>query len=318
MARYYSYGRRRYGRRYYRRGYRRYGGTSLRRYRSVQMNDNETRVMTFTGVSRVLLPVTSITAVPAPGSGTPPSNPIPSGSVVYCSWTDLLRQSQVSAQSSGDSFTPQSGRIFFAGMMFDRIRVRSLSVSIRPLILPSSGETGNPTITLYAAWDRYGSETISSNALPTYTSIMSDPSAKSITWTSGGSGSPLRTWIYSMSRDRYQYAPIRHIASLVSWLPNRDTTSPLFYPLLHLTLIGQNTVTSPQVQLQILTRATIEFQGGYSNTTLNYVPPSGTNTVSATDPLEERMAALERMYNSNPADNNDDLVSVLNELSNPQ
>ena len=55
MARYSSYRRGRYYRRGYRRGYRRYGGTSLRRYRSIQMNDNETRVMTFTSVCRVTM-----------------------------------------------------------------------------------------------------------------------------------------------------------------------------------------------------------------------------------------------------------------------
>lgn len=49
---YYGYSRYRSGRRSYRRGYKRYRryGTSLRRYRSVQMNDDETKVMTFTSV----------------------------------------------------------------------------------------------------------------------------------------------------------------------------------------------------------------------------------------------------------------------------
>ena len=310
MARYTSYRRGRYYRRGYRRGYRRYGGTSLRRYRSVQMNDNETKIMTFTGVSTVTLPVVAIDAT---------DTAIPAGSVGVRPWVQLLNQSGVQGTPGTSSFTPSAGRVFFAGMMFDRLRVLSVSASARPLVLPSSSTTGNPTLTLYAAWDRYAGEEGEGSAAPTYSSIMTDPSAKSVTWTSGGSGSPLRTWVYATRRDRYQYISIKHNTSLVSWTPQYSNLADVFAPKLYFTLVGQNTVTAPPVQFQMLSRVVVEFQGGYSSTSLNY-PASGASAASVVSgaPLEERVAVLERMYNANPADNNDDYVSVLNELSNPQ
>lgn len=267
MARYYSYGRGRYLRRYYRRGYRRYGGSSLRRYRSVQMNDNETKIMTFTGVSRVVLPVTGIDTTSASA---------PAGSVAFRSWSQLLNQAATFGNSGSSALTPSAGRAFFAGMMFDRLRVRSISVSARPLVLPSSTTTGNPTMTLYAAWDRYGAEESSSggSAVPTSASVMSDPSAKSVTWTAGGSGTPLRTWIFATKRDRFQYMAIQHNTSLVSWTPQYGELSNFFSPKLMFTLVGQNTVSDPSVQFQLLARVTLEFQGGYSSTTLNYTVPA--------------------------------------------
>lgn len=292
MARYYTYRRKRYGRRFYRRAYGRYAGTSLRRYRSVQMNDNETKVMTFTGVSRVVLPVTGITATGAE---------VPAGSVAVRSWSQLLNQIGTFAAQSTQALTPSSGRAFFAGMMFDRLRVRSLSVVIRPLVLPSSSTTGNPTITLYAAWDRYaGEEGASGGSVPTSSSIMSDPSAKSVTWTAGGSGTSLRTWIYSTNKDRYQYIAIQHSLSLVSWVPQQAQLSNFFAPKLYFTAIGQNTVTDPTVQFQVLARVTLEFQGGYSSTTLNYVPTSGASLTSLEDEPAVRTEQTVQIPNAQP------------------
>ena len=301
MARYYSYGRGRYGRRYYRRGNRRYGGTSLRRYRSVQMNDSEIKVMTFsTVISRTLTP----TAEGATSTIIP---------VYALGGTDI---------EDGGTYgiTSSAGRPFYAGMMFDRVRVRSLHCTIRPLAMPSTTATN---YTLYTAWDRYGS--ITDAAVNSTYNIQTDPSSKQITWSAGGSGSALRTWIYSMARDRYQYSPIQHSLTTTPpyWTFNIgnpalvESAAP-FNPTL---LLALQAVTTPEtsVQLTLHFRAVLEFQGGYSVATLNYTGSAvGTNAQTSAASIEERVAALERMYNSNPADNNDDLVSVLNELSNPQ
>nr|WCR62281.1 MAG: hypothetical protein [ssDNA virus sp.] len=242
MARYYSYGRRRYGRRYYRRGYRRYGGTSLRRYRSVQMNDNETKVMTFTSVR-------DISAVLSGGTATQILTPL-----------NLL--------SAGTSVSPSAGRVYFAGMMFDRLRFRSFSVVLRPKVMPSSSATN---YVVYVAWDRYGG--VNEGAVETSYSIRTDPSAKQVVWTPGGSGTPLRTWIYSANNDRYQYFPIAHSAELSSWSITTSTPQ-VFYPTL---LVAVEAVTTPAtpIQFTVQSRVTVEFQGGYSNTTLNYPPASG-------------------------------------------
>lgn len=289
MARYYSYGRRRYGRRYYRRGYRRYGGTSLRRYRSVQMNDNETRVMTFTNV---------IDDVQSLSTG--------SSAVFY-------RTGVLLGAETNNQIKPSAGRIFFAGMMFDRLRIRSISLTVRPKVMPSSTATN---YMVYAAWDRYtaGNE----NAAYNVSSIRTDPSAKQVVWTPGGSGSPLRTWIYSTTRDRYQYLPINHATDLKYWYIYSTNTFSEFYPTF-LLAVEAVTAGSTSVQYTIIVRSVIEFQGGYSNTTLDYTPSARVASAQpATASLGERISSLEKMYNSNPADNNDDLVSVLNELSNPQ
>lgn len=240
MAGYYGYRRGRYYRRGYRRGYRRYGGSSLRRYRSVQMNDNETKVMTFSTVRDVSSTLTS-------GTSTQVFRP------------DVLLSGDTS------NVTPLAGRAYFAGMMFDRLRFRSVSVTLRPKVMPSSSATN---YVVYAAWDRYCG--VTDNASENYYSIRTDPSAKQVVWTPGGSGTPLRTWIYSSNRDRYQYLPIMHGASLSSWTTGSGSTTD-FFPTL-LLAIEAVTTESTVVQFTVHARVTVEFQGGYSNTTLNYTP----------------------------------------------
>lgn len=266
------------------------------------MNDNETKVMTFTGVTTTSVPVTAY--------NTSEENPAPASNFAALSWAELLNQNVASAGTGSSAISPKAGRFFFAGMMFDRLRVRSVSVTIRPLILPPAFSTGSPTITLYAAWDRYAGQ--EGPTTPTATSITSDPSAKAVTWSSGGSGTTLRTWIYSTTRDRYQYMSILHDLAAVTWSTSATQASAFFYPKLYVVANGQNNVTSPPVEFQLVTRATIEFQGGFSSTSLNYTPATDGNS------LEQRVALLESMAQANPADNNDDYASVLNELSNPQ
>ena len=216
------------------------------------------------------------------------------------------------------AITPAAGRIFFAGMLFDRLRIRSVQCTIRPRTMPAAATASNYIV--YAAWDRYGYST--DPAVSTSYSIQSDPSCKQVVWTPGGSGSPLRTWIYATYRDRFQFLPIVHNASLISW--NFGTASVSngpaapFLPSLLLSFNAAIGETPVVISYSIFTRITIEFSGAYSNNTLNAVSPTNGASVASTVPLEERIAALERMAGANPADNNDDLVSVLNELSAPQ
>ena len=186
MARYSSYRRGRYYRRGYRRGYRRYGGTSLRRYRSIQMNDNETRVMTFTSVCRV-------TMTPGVISTTYGTN---LASMIRLDPINLMGPifEVAPAASNPDTtppttvkssyVTPVNGRIFFAGFLFDRFRIRSESCTIRPSVMPSSATAGN--FSLYAAWDRYGHPQSDSAGTRAPYDIFTDPSSKQVMWTSGG------------------------------------------------------------------------------------------------------------------------------------
>ena len=324
MARYYSGRRGRYYRRGYRRGYRRYGGTSLRRYRSIQMNDNETRIMTFTSVCRLTLPPGVISSTYGTGlASIVRIDPINLMGPEYKAEVVTVEGNQTLQLTRSSFVSSQSGRIFFAGFMFDRLRFRSQSCTIRPSVMPSGSTAGN--YSLYAAWDRYGSPQFDGSGSRAPYDIFTDPSAKQVMWTPGGSGSPLRTWIYSTYRDRFQYIGIVHnTANAVAnnqatWTltPSSSSSSAQspsqpFFPVLILSLnIPSTADNTAAVTLYVTTRFVIEFQGGFSTTTLNM---TGNRSAS----LEQRVALLESRYNSNPADNNDDLVSVLNELSNPQ
>lgn len=290
------------------------------------MNDNETRIMTFTSVCRV-------TFVPGVISSTYGSSlaskvqldPINlMGPVYEVTPTPTDQDPDAVSIERSTVVTPQCGRIFFAGYMFDRFRIRSESCTIRPSVMPSGATAGN--YSLYAAWDRYGPPSRDHAGSSAPYDIFTDPSAKQVMWTPGGSGSPLRTWIYSTYRDRFQYIGIVHHdqnsshSNQPTWSTMASTQgasvyapSQPFYPVLILSLNVPASSGSPgSVTLYVTTRFVIEFQGGFSSTTLN--PVSGTRTTS----LEQRVSVLESKYNSNPADNNDDFVSVLNELSNPQ
>lgn len=228
------------------------------------MNDDETKVMTFTHV----IPV-SVT-------------PTAEGSVTVVNATSLVGSLQISG-SDLNAITPQSGRIFFAGMMFDRLRIRSVSCVLRPQVMPSSTASN---YTLYAAWDRYGG--VADTAQENSYSILTDPSAKQVTWSSGGSGIPLRTWVYSTRRDRYQYFPVVHNSSLVSWSFGSSATSSAGAPFFPTLLLSMTAITAPEtaVQLTILSRVTVEFQGGYSNNTLNYIPPASRTVEDTLSPAK--------------------------------
>lgn len=234
MAGYYGYRRGRYYRRGYRRGYRRYGGTSLRRYRSVQMNDNETKVMTFSSVYDAAVSLSE-------GVGT-------------------MQVSAIQLLAGNQGVTATDGRPFYAGMMFDRLRYRSFSCVLRPRSMPTNTATN---YIVYAAWDRY----VTSLDAPSNNlyAVRTDPSVKQVVWTPGGSGTPLRTWIYATSRDRYQYFPIQHniTADPPSWTVPTTVGEGLFSPSLLVSVEGV-TSGSTSVQFTIHVRATVEFQGGYS------------------------------------------------------
>lgn len=218
------------------------------------MNDNETKVMTFTSVLTGVLNI-------QPDSRYSDEK----FSVMY-----LLSGFRGTSASSG--VTPESGRPFYAGMMFDRVRFRSVSVTIRPKVMPSSTATN---YNFWAAWDRYGhiGDNPSSSGEDNTYSIMSDPSAKQVVWTPGGSGTPLRTWIRSTSKDRYQFFSIKHGNGY--WALNEGTDSGSYYQLgiFHPQLLVAAeavTSTSTNIEFTIQCRFVVEFQGGYSNATLNY------------------------------------------------
>lgn len=221
------------------------------------MNDNETKVMTFTSV---------LTG----------SVPVGLENVLYVPFINLLN-----GPGSDTIVGPRAGRLYFAGMMFDRFRVRSISCTIRPRVMPSSSATN---YTLYSAWDRYGgSRSDTGQPQSTLYSIQSDPSAKQITWTPGGSGGALRTYIYSTNKDRYQYFPISHNNNLASWSIGSGFSTSMSAPFLPVLMLAIDAIVVPETNpsVNVLTRATIEFQGGYSSTSLNYTPASGASVLSA-------------------------------------
>nr|QIR82181.1 hypothetical protein [unidentified] len=279
MAGYYGYRRGRYYRRGYRRGYRRYGGTSLRRYRTVQMNDNETKVMTFSSVYDAQVTLSE-------GAGT-------------------LNISALQLLAGLQNVTASDGRPYYAGMMFDRLRFRSFSCVLRPRVMPSSTATN---YIVYAAWDRYA--TTQDTALRNSYTVRTDPSVKQVVWTPGGSGTPLRTWIYSTSRDRYQYIPIQHDVPSGSWTLPVNSSDAFFSPLL---LISVEALTSAStvVQFTIQSRVTVEFQGGYSGvSTLSTSAFSSSAPALSPHPPED-------IPNSQPEDGSAHLAQQFHRMQTP-
>ena len=247
------------------------------------MNDNETRIMTFTSVCRLTLPPGVISSTFGTGlASIVRIDPINLMGPEYKAEVVTTGENQVLQLTRSTFVTPQSGRVFFAGYMFDRLRIRSQSCTIRPSVMPTGSTAGN--YSLYAAWDRYGTPTTDGAGAHAPYDIFTDPSAKQVMWTPGGSGSPLRTWIYSTYRDRFQYIGILHNPSNDS-VGNQPTwtvaataagsgaavspTQP-FYPVLILSLnIPSTADNTAAVTLYVTTRFVIEFQGGFSTTTLN-------------------------------------------------
>ena len=160
-----------------------------------------------------------------------------------------------------------SGRIFYAGMMYDRLRFRSVSVAVRPKMMPSAAGVAN--YTFYLAWDRYKNDLVGTvHANPRI--VTDDPSAKMIVWSPGGNASTLTHGVYSTYRDRYQYMGILHrfVSGSPYWeLPSTASSAdvPVFAPLLRYVLdIGSSLASDLTVRLIFQYRFTIEFMGAAS------------------------------------------------------
>ena len=118
------------------------------------MNDNETRVMTFTSVCRVTLTPGVISSTYGSSLASrvrlDPVNLM--GPVYEVTPTPTDENPDAVTLTRSVYVTPQSGRVFFAGYMFDRLRFRSVSCTVRPSVMPSGNTAGN--YSLYAAWDQ--------------------------------------------------------------------------------------------------------------------------------------------------------------------
>ena len=245
-----------YGRR--RRSYRRYyprPRSRTRRYygrRSgyTQMNDAETRSMSFTQNIEYLI------EVPANKRGT----------IQQMDLSGIVSGAPTS--TGGGQVTADSGRVFYAGMMYDRLRVKTISVSVRPKTMPAA--LGVPNYTFYMAWDRYASDVGSSEAANPRI-LTDDPSAKVVIWSPGGNPSPIYHRIYATEKDRYQYISIHHAlatvpppaANVVYW--NFGTPGSVFFPILRFMLdLGVVPGTIVPATFVFQCRFTLEFMGSAS------------------------------------------------------
>ena len=241
---------------------RRYYPSPLR----TMMNDSETRTMSFNRTMDLILEV-------AAGRRNTAFN-IPFGAIL-------------SGVVGSDDVEPRSGRVYYAGMMFDRFRVKSCSVQVRPKIMPAS--TGVPNYTFYLSWDRYYNElTEPVSGTSTDTSIYaSDPSSKMIIWAPGGNASTISHYVYSLPKDRYQYFPILHNAPSDLWTPVSSDNS--FYPTLcYLLDLDTSHSSARTVKLMFQFRFTLEFMGsasvGYSLPTSKPEEASGKFLFAQTSP----------------------------------
>lgn len=162
-----------------------------------------------------------------------------------------------------DTGRVSSGRIFYAGMMYDRFRIKSCSVRIRPKMMPAA--TGVPNYTLYIAWDRYFQDISAEELAADHTIVTDDPSAKMIVWSPGGNASTLSHYVYSLPKDRYQYITLaRNTTNDPPYWINQNTEHA-FYPTLRYVLDLGNDQTDPiTVRLVFQFRFTLEFMGSVS------------------------------------------------------
>lgn len=236
-----SYRPRRYSRR------RRYYPSLLR----TQMNDSETRTMSFT--QNMDLPFTFAQGV--------------QGVCSSLSFGNIL-----SGSTASEHVALSSGRVYYAGMMYDRFRVKSCSVQVRPKVMPAA--TGVSNYIFYFAWDRYYNDydlTGEESANPRV--VTDDPSAKMIIWSPGGNASTLSHYVYSLPKDRYQYVAIDHKSNSSAWstsVPNRSA----FLPVLRYVIdLGNEQTTSLSIRLIFMFRFTLEFMGAASiGTGTDYSP----------------------------------------------
>lgn len=243
-----------YRRRYTRRPYRR--APMRRSYsrgvsRPRQMNDNETRVMSFTSTMPLSLNFTAL------------------ASSVYAeiSFAEAMAGTVGSTSALQHTIDGSAGRVFYAMNMFDRVRCLSHSVSIRPSQIPQSAFN----MQLWACWDRYAD----TNSGTDGRGVTDDPSSKQVTWTTGGNGAPLSHKVTRGYRDQYQYLPIIHTSSGTCALPTGRFESPTttvlsphsapFWPWLRLFMSYGSAPSGPTTVLLFLTfRYTVEFSGSFT------------------------------------------------------
>lgn len=172
-------------------------------------------------------------------------------------------ESILSGKSTTGGVDPSAGRIYYAGMMYDRFRVKSVSVNVRPKIMPAA--SGVPNYTFYGAWDRYHDDILSSELGPNPRIVTDDPSCKMIIWSPGGSAGGLRSYVYSVPKDRYQYLGINHGISSSGGGWSVYTTRDTFYPIYRFVLdAGGLRPAQLDIRLIFQFRYTLEFSGAAS------------------------------------------------------
>lgn len=223
---------------------RRYTGSRLAvpRY---QFNDSERRIMSFT-------------------STTPLDIVFAAGTSAY--YAERPFANIMSENVGSPNVTTASGRIFYAGMMYDRMRLISLQVELRTMIMPSTAEN----LAFWASWDRYYDDTEPASSTRT---VTDDPSARMVIWSQGGSSSALRMSLGAVGTDRFQYLPIQHNAALTSWFiqaANGQVQTGALNPVLRMALLLASTPAIPGgIRLYVQSRYTVEFSGAFSSATGN-------------------------------------------------
>lgn len=206
--------------------------------RSPRFNDSESRSFVFTQTFQVRL-TNFLASFPLSGSSVPST-----AYIGNAAWINLLNSA---FGTETLSFGPTTaGRLFFPMAIFDSVRVKSFSVTFRPLSLPSYNAdladftSNSPCISLYLAWDRYGTVSSFPATTNTLNSIVDDPSVKVKTWANGSEPLPLYHKVTAIPRDFRNFINV-DIASnggsvAVPYTPETSAYSP-FYPNLLIALI---------------------------------------------------------------------------------
>ena len=273
-------------RRFYIRRRPRYYPSPLR----TQMNDAETRTMSFTQSMDISLTV---------GVGV-------QGISSAFTIDNILAGSSAQTPMIDSS----SGRIFHAGMMYDRYRLKYCSVQIRPKIMPAA--TGVPNYTFHIAWDRYYNDLVMNELLSNPRVVTDDPSAKMIIWSPGGNASTLSHYIYSLPKDRYQYIMINHGGS-ESWTSHPGNGPNAFCPSLRYVLdLGYEQTNPITIRVIFQFRFTLEFMGAAScgvGTDHGPIPTSKFQVTTTPLPSSAFNGSLSSVRSSIPVRDGEDVQS---------
>lgn len=193
-------------------------------------------------------------------------------------WSSLLAGSLTTAVPSQVAFGQTTNARFYAAcLMYDSLRLISLSVTIRPAGTPFSGTSiqglspFGPVLMCFASWDRYGQSPAVSSTTSALEQCRDDPSARYRGWGAGSEPQALWHRVTAIRRDFNNFINIGTNPTLSTVVIPTNPSSASYSPfspnlLLSITLPDPvGTEPSPfDLPVIVMVRARVMFQGSRS------------------------------------------------------